>query len=277
MRRRNLFFVILFSVVYLHSTISILSQSQESNLTARPFTNLTFEIDVPPQTILPLQPIPLIIRQKNMTNEKVLGYKSIGMNKMPFYLQIKKGGSNQSKTMGDFSQMFAYGSHVNVEIPPNSVIEAKEWLTLGLNVYFPEPGTYEVKAIIRNENRTQFVESNAINIEIQEPTGTDVNVYNLIKTSRFPESLFGGDYFDKTRNTLENISTRFSTSGYSKNAAFVLGEKYFIRREYQKALLNLIRLEDDRNFIFAEKVRHYLAEIRRLPREQLDNGTQIPD
>jgi hypothetical protein len=70
------------------------------------------------------------------------------------------------------------------------------------------------------------------------------------------------------KNTLGAITTRFPNSVYAKGSSFVLGEVYFGRKNYSQALLNLLRLENDRDFIFAEKVRNYLAEIRRLPINQ---------
>ncbi len=253
---------VLFILVYPQKDISEVKQTQSSDTQVRPFTNLTYEITAPTESVLPLQPIPIIIKQKNVTNEQVLGYKTIGFNNMHLYLHIQKSGSNQRSVMGQFSQLSKFIAYTNVEIPPNSVSEAKEWMMLGLNQHFPEPGTYEIKAVVLNDDRTQSVESNTIIIEIQEPTGTDRNAYNLIKNSSFQEYLFSGDNFDKIKNTLETIATKFPNSPYVKSASFVLGERYFVRKQYARALIYLLKLENDDEFIFREKVRNYLNEIR---------------
>jgi hypothetical protein len=263
--------LILFIVVYPQNNISKINQVQESNVVVRPFTDITYEIAVPTQRILPLQPIPIIIRQKNTTNEQVLGYNAIGFDNLPIYIHLQKSGNTQRNIMGQFSQLSAFVAYTNVEIPPNSVSEAKDWMMLGLNKYFPEPGTYEIKAVVFNDNRTQSVESNTITIEIQEPTGANRNVYNLIKNSGVQEYLFSGDNFDQIKNTLEAITTRFPNSDYAKSSSFVLGEKLFARKQYGQALVHLLRLENDRDFIFADKVRNYLTEMRRLPQSQQIN------
>lgn len=254
---------VLFILVYPQKDVSEIKQTESSNTQVRPFTDLTYEITAPSQSVLPLQPIPIIIKQKNMTNEQVLGYKGIGFNNMPIYLHIQKSGGNQKSVMGQFSQLSKFVSYTNVEIPPNSVSEAKEWIMLGLNQYFSEPGTYEIKAVILNDDRTQSVESNTVSIEIQQPIGNDRTAYNLIKNSSFQEYLFSGDNFDKIKNTLETIIVKFPNSSYVRNASFVLGERHFVRKQYARALTYLLKLEYDDEFIFREKVKDYLAEIRR--------------
>ena len=57
--------------------------------------------------------------------------------------------------------------------------------------------------------------------------------------------------------------------------SFVLGENYFYDRNYPQALVHLLRLENDSNFAYAEKVRRYLAEIRRI--NSLQTGTKKPE
>ncbi len=77
-------------------------------------------------------------------------------------------------------------AYKNIEIPAGGSREGKEWLTLGLDKYFPKPGTYQLKMVLANPDRTQLIESNTLDIEIKEPTGIDREVYNLIKNSKHP-------------------------------------------------------------------------------------------
>lgn len=162
-------------------------------------------------------------------------------------------------------------SFKNIEIEPSESSEATEFVTLGLNKYFPEPGIYELQAVLYNADGTQSIESNTVTIEIQEPSGINRNAYNLIKNSSFQDYLFSGAEFKKVKNTLEAITTRFPNSAYAKNSFYLLGEVYFYDKQYPKALTNLLRLENDNGFIFAEKVKNYLTEIRRLPQAQQIN------
>ena len=265
MRKSFIVVFVLLLLVILQLLKSVTVQTQQNPEEVRPFTDLTLEIAVPSQS-LPLQPIPIVIKQSNRTNQPVLGYKSIGFGRTPVYLYVKKNGGERV-LINMLSPILSLTRVKNVAIAPGTSSEAKEWLTLALDRYFPEPGTYQLQAELANEDRTQFIQSNTINIEIKQPIGVDFEAYNLIRNSPMQEALFSGAEFDRAKDTLEAIKTRFPTSAYARGAFFVLGEAYFSRRQYGQALANLIRLENDRDFIFAEKVRNYLAEIRRL---QLD-------
>jgi hypothetical protein len=259
---------ILLSTILLQQNNIFVSQTQNSSPEVRPFTDLTFEIDVPRQTLLPLQPIPIILKQSNKTSQPILGYKSIGLSKMPVYLYVQKIGSNKRTMIDQFTPMRKFSAYKNTAIAPGISCEGKDWITLGLNIDLPEPGTYELQAVLENADGSQLIESNKITIEIKEPIGIDQEVYNIIKNGPSKEYLFSGGEFDKVKPTLETIKARFPNSVYAKSAFYVLGEKYLVRKQYGQALSNFIRLENDKDFIFAEKVKNYIAEIRRLQKEE---------
>ncbi|MCA1589672.1 MAG: hypothetical protein LC734_04630 [Acidobacteria bacterium] len=178
--------------------------------------------------------------------------------------------------MSQFSQLEQYSIIRNFVIAPNMTIEAKEWLVLGLDEFFPSAGKYQIKLVVRDATRSHAVESNTVEIEIREPNGSNRDAYNFVRSSGFAESLFTGDRFNIVRSILEQVQTRFPNSPYAKNAIFVLGEKHFIRGELRKALQHLIRLEHDNDFFFAERVRTYLAKIRELLTAQSPHSRNIP-
>jgi hypothetical protein len=258
-----------FLFVLLQSIVPVSSQSQQSNPEVRPFTDLTFEIATTTERFLPFQPIPITLKQSNKTNQPVLGYKAINFNS-PVYFYVQKIGGEKVQ-ISQLTTLSPFTSFKNSEISPGTSIEAKNWLTLSLNKYFFEPGTYELYAELESADGTQFIVSNKINIEIKEPAGLDREAYNLIKNNPFNEYLFSDADFDKVQTTLEAIKTRFPNSGYAKSAFYLLGERYFDRKQYPKALANLIRLENDRDFIFASKVKNYLAQIRELESNEKNN------
>lgn len=249
-------------VVSLQLGVPVVSQIQLPIPDVRPFKELTLEISTPTQILLPLQPIPLVLKQSNRTGKLALGYNSIGFDGYPVYLYARRRGNKEKLQIYPLTTMQGLTSIKNVAITPDTSFEAKEWITLHLNKYFSEPGIYELQAILANSDRTQTIESNIINVEIQEPTGTERNVYNLIKNSSFQEHLFSDFEFDKKKNILERIANQFSNSSYAQNAFFVLGERHFARRQYPQALVYFVRLENDNGFFFSEKVRKYLTEIR---------------
>ena len=240
---------IMFSVFLLLVALQPLNSApvqMQQNPGVRPFTDLTLEITTPSQS-LPLQPIPIVIKQSNRTNQPVLGYKSIGFGRTPIHLYVKRS-DGERVLIGNLSPIRRLITVKNMAIAPGASSEAKEWLTLALNRYFPEPGIYQLQAELENEDRTLSIESNTVNIEIKQPIGVDLQAYNLINNSPMQEALFSGAEFDRAKDTLEEIKTRFPTSAYARGAFFVLGEAYFSRRQYGQALANLIRLEHDNTF-----------------------------
>ncbi|MFN2391856.1 MAG: tol-pal system YbgF family protein [Pyrinomonadaceae bacterium] len=241
---------------------------EQSNEEVRPFTDLTLEIVVPERTVLSLQPIPIVIRQSNKTNQLAMGYKAIVFGFTPFRLFAKKIGSNEKVPIGRQSALLHYAVFFNVKLAPGESCETKGWITIGLHRYFPEPGTYEIQAGLTNNDGSQYIESNKVTVEIKMPTGADHNAYNLIKNNSFEDFLFSGHKFDKAKGILETLTVTHPNTPYAKSASFLLGESHFNQKQYQQALKNLIRLENDRDFIFADKVRDYIDEIQELLQQQ---------
>lgn len=256
-----LLFVILQSVVAVSAQTNAVEQS---NTEVRPFTDLTLEISAPEKTVLSLQPIPIVIKQSNKTNQSVMGYKEIRFGFTPFRLFAKKIGSNEKVAIGRQSALAHYAVFTNVKLAPGESYETKGLITIGLHKYFPEPGTYELQAGLTSDDGSQYIESNKLTVEIKTPTGADRNAYNLIKNSSLEDFLFSGHKFDKAKGILEILTVTHVNTPYAKSSSFLLGETHFNQKQYQQALKNLIKLEKDKDFIFADKVKNYLEEIREL-------------
>lgn len=243
-------------------------QVAQTESEARPFTDLTLEISAPKRSLLPLQPVPVVIKQSNKTSKSVLGYDMVGFDYCPISLYVRRVGDAEKVRISMLTTLRKLTRYTNVEVAPGASYEAKEWITLGLNWYLPEPGNYELQAVLRNDDQTQSIESNVINIEIKQPTGEDRAAYNLIKNSSAPESLFSDEDFDKKKNTLETIKNKFPNSPYAPDSLYVLGKVHFFRNQHSQAATNLSKLENDDGFIFAGNVKNYLAEIRRQEKNQ---------
>ena len=263
---KTLFIVcLMFFWIFLTGRVAVVeSQSPPQIQEVRPFTDLTLELSTPSSNILPLQPIPVVIRQRNQTMRPIRGYDSIGFSTVPIFLYYKRIDSPEWRQIWPLTTISALYGLAETELAPGSARTAKEWIALNLDKCLLEPGTYYLQARLANSDRTQFVDSNVIRIEISQPVGVDLTVFNLIRNSRFQKYLFSDAEFVQKTNVLEMIANTYSQSGFANDALFVLGERYFRRRQYPLALGNLTRLENNDNFIFADKVRSYLAEIRRV-------------
>lgn len=270
LRKSYFVFRIFLLLVFLQSVVVSAQTNlvEQSNTEVRPFTDMTLEIAVPERTVLSLQPIPIVIKQSNKTNQPVMGYKGIKFGFTPFRLYARKIGSNEKVAIGRQSALAHYAVFTNVKLTPGESYETKGWITIGLHKYFPEPGTYELQAGLTSDDGSQYIESNKLTVEIKMPTGADRNAYNLIKNSSLEDFLFSGMKFDKAKDILETLTVMHANTPYAKSASFLLGETHFNQKQYQQALKNLIRLENDRDFIFADKVKNYLEEIRELLQQQ---------
>lgn len=258
-------------LVFLQGVITVSAQTkqtEQSNSEVRPFSDMTPEIALPEQTVLALQPIPIVIKQSNKTNQPTMGYRKILFGFTPIGMYVRKIGGNGRVAIGNQSPLSTLAYFINTQVAPGTVAETKGLITIGMNTYFPEPGVYEIQAGLSNDDGTQRIESNKVNIEIKMPTGANLAAYNLIKNSPMYDVFFSGMRFFQAEEVLNTITIMHPNTPYGKHSAFLLGESYFHLKRYPQALSNLIRLENDRDFIFADKVRNYLAEIRRSMQTQ---------
>lgn len=270
------FFSVFFSILSLVLLLSLFGnkaqnlQAQQSDSEVRPFTDLTLEITTTKDSLLPLQPIPIVIKLSNKTSQPILGYNSIRFGLVPLYLYARKSGETEKTPIVPVTAIRTLTDYRGVKIAAGETREWKDWLTLRLNEYFAKPGNYQLQLVLVSPDGSQRIESNMLDIEILEPTEINREVHNLIKNNSTPEDLFSGVDFNKAKSTLEIIATKFPNSGYSKSANFLLGEIGFHRKQYPQALGRLMKLEHDKDFIFAEKVKKYIDEIRESQKPKED-------
>lgn len=267
LRRSCFIFCIVISLLFLRCASEVLAQTKPAEPTdaeIRPFSDMTLEIVLPEQTVLALQPIPIVVRQINRTNQPIMGYGGILFGFTPIALYVKKDGSNERVPIGNQSAVSHYAIFGNAPVAPGKIAETQGLIMLGLKRYFPEPGVYEIQAELSNDDGTHRIQSNKVTFEIKMPTGANLAVYNLIKNSSLEDFMFSGIKFNQAEETLETITTMHPNTPYAKYSAFLQGESYFGRKQYSRALLKLMRLENDNNFIHKEKVKKYLKEIRRV-------------
>src|SRR5207245_10787060 len=77
--------------------------------------------------------------------------------------------------------------------------QTKELLTLDLDKVFPQPGTYQIQAVLRNGKGKQQVKSNLLTIHVLEPTGLDIQAFDYLKNSTKTSYFFSGLEHDKTK------------------------------------------------------------------------------
>lgn len=229
-----------------------------------PFSSLTLEIGAPSPNVLALEPVPITLKLTNNNSRDAVGYRALGFTKSPVQLIVRKPGSDSRQLLDMLDPVVKFVKYTHAVMPANESLDSKDLLTLGLTRYFPSFGDYEVQARLYSDNWVEFIESNVVKITVQEPTGVNRASYNLIRESSLEEYLFSGVEFPRAKDTLERLTFLNPSGPYARNARFILGQTYFHRKDYVKALFNLAPLENNRDFAYADKVQKYLAEIRRI-------------
>ena len=266
MRKTDLFVSILILLMICSSTQG---QTVNSTTSQLQFKDLKLQVVIPRITLLPLEPIPLIIKLKNSTNQPILGHKSIGFSSHKIHFYVRKNGGQQVKIF----QLTPYLELVGVqefEIQPGESFQTQELLSYGISDYFSEPGNYEIQAVLVNNAKSQ-TKSDAVHIRLIEPTGSSRAVYELIKKHPSGHSLFDSIEFKNSKGLLEIIANQYFDSGYAESAYFALGEGYFAQKQYTEAETYLNKLKNDESSVFSQKANTYLKAIQKITAPALIN------
>ena len=223
------------------------------------FADLTLEIASPKQKFVQLEPIALILTLSNKTRFPVVARTSLDF--AAGFLQLFAIREN-----GELIQIQNLSplAHV-VVVRPGTIqsgqsYQTKELLTLDLDKVFPQPGTYQIQAVLRNGEGEQQVKSNLLTIQVLEPTGVDVQAFDYLKNRTNPSYFFSGLELDQTQAQMVTFVSNFRDSSYGEYAAFILGEFYFVRKDYTRAIEQLDDVTKKRDFVYGDRVLYYLVE-----------------
>ena len=120
LRKKILVFFAFLLLIFLKSVVPVtsqVSQAQQSKPEVKSFTDLTLEISSSKESLLPLQPIPIVIKQSNKTNQPVLGYNSIGFGLSPLYLYVQKNGTTEKIQISMLSPIQGLSAYKNRVMP----------------------------------------------------------------------------------------------------------------------------------------------------------------
>lgn len=258
MRRKNLFV----SLVFLLAISAITTTAQQ-----RPdwsgFKDLTFEVTTPKKRYVQLQPVPLVLTLSNQTDRVLKGHSALAFYTNYVKVWTRAEGAEWRK-IDQLSLMRAL-IYVNPrDMSPGDKFTNTQVLNLQLEKIFPQPGKYELKALVMSSD-AQTVESQPTTIRIEAPEGADLEAYNFLHANTNPEYFYTG--FGLVRNktaeqTLETFVAKFDETAYGNDARFLLGQLRFATRDYEAARLLFERLAKTPDFAFAAKAKEYLVKIQ---------------
>ena len=229
------------------------------------FKDLTLEIATPKRSYLQLQPVPLILTLSNRTDRVLNGHAALQFSAHYVRLSVRREGADWREA-GQVTGLYAMVYPQARAMSPGDKFTANEILAFRTEEIFPGPGTYELKARLRCSDGSQLVESQPITIRIREPEGQDLEAYNFLREQTKPELFFtgfGSVRDNRAEETLETFVTQFSDTAYGDYATYLLGQVRFVKKDFTSARAQFERLANNRDFVFADRVRDYLAKIDR--------------
>ena len=244
-------------------SLSNVSQQQEVGQ-ALTFSKFTLRIASTKEDFVQLEPIPIILNLANETNQPILGHTALDFSYHHVKLFILQDGGERR----EIQNLSPLMKRVRIEprkIAPGENHQATQLLNVDLDKIFPEPGSYQIQAVLQDIDNKQEIHSNLITIRITSPNDLNLQAFEYIRNSENPSYFFTGVSFtdsEQERKVIEDFVSKFGGSVYGDYATFLLGELYFSRKEYQKASEQFNKVAKNVNFVFAGKASEFIVRIK---------------
>ena len=221
------------------------------------FSRLTLEAATTKQRFVRLEPMPLILTLDNRTTVPIRAQTTLLFDAHLIHLFVEdSNGLRREIELSAASAFFGAESRV---MKPGEQRREKQLMALGLDKAFPQAGSYKIEAELHDGNSEEVVKSNQVVIQIIEPQGLDIEAFNFIREKATPSNFFYG-VTRSTPATVEEFVSKYGKSTYGDYAAFLLGQFYFSRDEYEKAAVKLKQVAGKAGFAFSAEATEYLAQ-----------------
>ena len=223
------------------------------------FSDLTLEISSPKQKLVQFEPMALILTLSNKTSSPIAARTSIDLSAgfVELFTIRKNGEPVKIQNLSPIAGLVIVRPGI---IRSGESHQTKELLTLDLDKVFPQPGTYQIQAVLRNGEGKQQVKSNLLTIHVLEPTGLDIQAFDYLKNRTNPSYFFSGLELDKTQVQMVEFVSNFRDSSYGDYVAFMLGEFYLVRKDYTRAIEQLNGVSKKPDFVYGDRALYYLVE-----------------
>lgn len=223
------------------------------------FRELTFSIKPARPSFVPLEPIPLKLTLENRTASRILAHPGLDFSTNYIKISIEKPNG----TLVDIGQLSYVGCRCfskNVEMLPGAKFEKFQVLNFQLDRYFNEVGQYKIKANFMSLDGNQTVISPWTTFNIAQPSGSNFAAYDFLKQQK-NLSLFLCCYDNESVQDLKTFINIFPESAYSDYIRYLLVSHYLHQENDEKAKEQLVKLQDNKDFVYAEDVKTKLKQI----------------
>lgn len=172
----------------------------------------------------------------------------------------------EERFFNQLSIFTVFGPRFPITFQPSKGVEKEIVLDTRLDEFFPRSGIYTVRlAIVGPEGK--FIESNSVELIIEEPKGIDKEAFDFIQKNRiyrkYP-TLFAWNSTIKNKAgkiLLEEFVTLYEESIYGEPAIFALGTYYRGTKQFQKAKAELEKLKSGKNPRIVKAAKAALKEL----------------
>jgi hypothetical protein len=122
------------------------------------FSDLTLELTAPKQNLVQLEPLPLILTLRNKTAYSIISQTTLDFAAGRVQLFIIED-NREPVRIKNISPIAKFVVVDPGPIRPGERRETKELLTIALDKVFPQPGSYQIQAVLRDDREKRQIKS----------------------------------------------------------------------------------------------------------------------
>jgi len=247
-------------VAFLLVLVAFVSKSAKATGQTSDFSGLVLEVTTTKDAFVQLEPVPLALTLTNKTNQTILGHNALEFSLGFTDLFVYHHG--EGRKIVNLSPIRGSATVKPRQMQSRESYGSRELLVLDLDKVFREPGYYEIQAVVHDVEWKEEVRSNRLRFRIVAPSSIDLQGSEFLKANTNPSHFFSGlePANERTQDVLKMFVSNFRESSYGDYAAFMLGEFYFVRKDYTRAIEQLNNVSKKPDFVYGDRVLYYLVE-----------------
>lgn len=243
--------------------VGLIAVAQDQNLgqnrVVDDFENMSFQVALEKDTYLLFEPLYATFRFSNQTGKPQTTY-------IPVFLRESTLIINFNGSIKEY-----YPLNTNIPIPfrfpgvsrPGAVYEEEGILSSMLDLWFPEPGSYQLQFVLRSIDGAKTISSNTIELTIAEPRGLEKEAYEFLKIHEKYAGLFFWVHVEKDNLPyLEEFVSKYSQTPYGELAIYHLGAAYKWNGDLDKAQAEFEKLKSSKRKSIADEAEKALNDVK---------------
>jgi TolA-binding protein len=258
MRKGVQYIIVLMAILFFAGPTS---SKQKTRFQGLNFSYLKLEIATTKEEFVQVEPIPIILSLRNETKMPINGHTALEFRHGLIELFTIHNDSGRQKIQ-DLSPV-SFTAVDSERIAPGEQHQTTQLLIIKLDKIFPEPGTYEIQAVLNDITSDKAIESNPVTVQIIEPAGIDSSALEYMETEGDPSYFLSGMALydsDDAQNALEEFVQYFGDSSYGDYATYLLGRMYLFEAQYEEATEQISQVATKEDFVLADQALHYLVQ-----------------